>query len=287
MLQLIRNVESVEVEEVKNLFAWDVVENPIYLGNGQRVQNHKAISRSDNGAVLNVCKESYTPTTNEQFSEFVYNLSKITGYELAKFEEFQEGAKVIAFLNAPETSLNGWKFQNLLAVGNAHDSSKAFFVANTNVMIRCANQFTKLSNNAGMKAFHTSGNANQIRQIENSIHLYDAQQKALMQNFNRLALQPANENRMQNFVRHIFDIDPEITFENAEEKISTRKANQIVDLMDAIEIESNDLGKTDFALFNGVTRWTTHTRTQREKTFGNLFGTNAQLNDKALNFLLN
>lgn len=287
MLPEVLNFQSVEVEEVKNLFSWDVIENPIYLGTGIQVTNHKAIVRSDNGAVLNVCKESYTPTSNEQFSEFVYNLSRITGYQLSKFDEFQGGAKVIAFLDAPETSLNGWKFKNLLAVGNAHDSSKAFFVANTSVMIRCANQFTKLSNNAGMKAFHTTSNADQIRQIERSIHMYDKQQKELMQHFERLALKPANDQRTENFLRHMFDLDPEINFENAEEKISSRKANQIIDLMDAIQIEASDLGKTDFALFNGVTRWTTHTRNQKEKTFGNLFGTNAQLNDKALNFLLN
>jgi len=287
MLQLIKNVESVEVEEVKNLFAWDVVENPIYLGNGQRVQNHKAISRSDNGAVLNVCKDSYTPTTNEQFSEFVYNLSKITGYELAKFQEFQDGAKVIAFLDAPETFLNGWKFQNLLAVGNAHDSSKAFFVANTSVMIRCTNQFTKLSNNADMKAFHTTGNAGQLRQIERSIHQYGHQQKALNQNFERLNSQPATEERLEDFLRHMFDLENDFSFEAEENKVSSRKSNQIIDLVEAIEIEANDLGQTDFALFNGVTRWTTHTRNQKQKTFGNIFGTNAQLNDKALNFLLN
>lgn len=279
-------VETVEATEVMNPFSWEVVEKPIFLGNGIPVPNHKVLQRSDNGMVLNVCKESYTPTRNELFASFVYKLQQITGYNIKSFDEFQDGKKVLAFLEAPETYINGFKMENFIAVGNAHDSSKAFFVANTNHMIRCQNQFSYL-NNRGMKAFHTTSNADQIRQIENSIHLYDQNQESLMAGFKAMNERGADGDRTENFVRHMFDLDNDVTFKNAEEKLSGRKLNQISDMLEAIEIEASDLGPTDYALFNGVTRWTTHTRTQKNKTFGNLFGANAQLNEKALTFLLN
>ena len=283
---VLQDIETVEATEVLNPYTWDVAEEPIFLQNGNPVLGHKVLKRSDNGLILNVCKESYTPTRNELFANFVYKLSELTGYTIKSFDEFQQGKKVLAFLEAPDTVLNGWRFENFLAVGNAHDSSKAFFVANTNRMIRCENQFSFL-NSRGMKAFHTSTNAEQIKQIEKSIHLYDQNQKALMNSFQILNAKGANETRTENFIRHIFDLENDVTFENAEEKLSGRKLNQIGDLMQSIQIEMADLGKTDFALFNGVTRWTTHTRNQKDKSFGNLFGTNAQLNEKALNFLLN
>jgi hypothetical protein len=286
MLPELLNVETVEATEVLNPFNWDVQEKSIYLGNGTRVPNHKVLQRSDNGMVLNVCKDSYTPTTNELFASFVYKLQQITGYTIKSFDEFQDGKKVLAFLEAPETSINGWKMENYIAVGNAHDSSKAFFVANTNHMIRCQNQFSYL-NNRGMKAFHTTSNADQIKQIENSIHLYDKNQKTLMNNFQALSARGADAQRTEGFIRHMFELENDVTFKNAEEKLSSRKLNQISDLLESIETEASDLGQTDFALFNGVTRWTTHTRTQKNKTFGNLFGSNALLNDKALTYLLN
>ena len=286
MVPQIIDYATIDAEIVKNEFSWDVMEKSIYLANGVKVPNHKALIRSDNHQVLNVCKDSYTPTTNEQFCEFVYKLSSLTGYAVQNFNEFQEGKKVLAFLKAPETKINGFETENFLAVGNAHDSSKAFFVANTTRMIRCQNQFSYL-NEKGMKAFHTTSNADQIRQIESSIHLYEGQQKALTANFERLAKKQVDGQRFEDFLRFIFDIDNSINLENAEEKISTRKINQMAELVEAIDIEAKDLGNTDFALFHGVTRWTTHTRNQKDKTFGNLFGTNAILNEKALNFLLN
>jgi phage/plasmid-like protein (TIGR03299 family) len=286
MLPMIQKIETIEAEEVRNQFSWDVIEKPIFLGNGSQVPNHKAILRSDNNMVLNVCKESYTPTSNELFCDFVYKISQITGFQVQNFNEFQEGKKILAFLKTPETQINGFRSQNFMAVGNAHDSTNAFFVANTSVMIRCQNQFTKLEGR-GMKAFHTTSNSNQIRQIENSIHLYDNQQRALTANFEKLSQQKVDETRLENFIRHMFEIDNTIKSNEIEEKVSTRKINQIGQLIEAIELETRDLGNSDFALFHGVTRWTTHTRTQKDKTFGNLFGTNAMLNERALNFLLN
>jgi phage/plasmid-like protein (TIGR03299 family) len=281
----VSDVETVEATEVFNQYNWDVKEAPVFRPDGKLISGYKTIERSDNGHILNMCKDSYTPVTNEQFCEFVENLSKITGYQIENFSEFQQGAKVLAFIKAPEFSINGHSFDNYLAVGNSHDSSKAFFVANTNTMIRCQNQFSLAVN--GLKAFHTSNNQAQIKQIERSFNLWSTQQKVLQNNYDLLSNNNVSEQRAEKFIKHIFDLPEELSFEDAEKELSSRKMNQIGELVNCIEIESKDLGNTDFALFNGVTRWTTHVRKQKDKTFGNLFGTNATLNNKALEFVLN
>lgn len=282
----VQNVQTVEAEIINNQFSWEVQEKPILTPAGLIIPGYKMLSRSDNDEVLNVCKSTYTPTTNERFCEFVYGLSSATGFEIQNFNEFQGGKKVLAFLKAPEFSVNGWNFENYIAVGNAHDSSKAFFVANTSRMIRCQNQFSSLSER-GMKAFHTASNDSQIRTIARSISLFREQQAIVERNFNAMHESRVSEIEVYNFVKHMLDLDETITIENFEEKLSSRKLNQLGDLFDSIEKEQNDLGLTKFALFHGVTRWTTHVRNQKEKTFGNLFGTNAQLNQKALSYLIN
>ena len=50
--------------------SWDIVENPIF-SNNQPIRGYKALFRSDNQALLNVTKSSYTPTKNERFLETV------------------------------------------------------------------------------------------------------------------------------------------------------------------------------------------------------------------------
>lgn len=279
-------VETIEATEVVNQFSWEVKSSPIRLASGEPVPGYKAIQRDDNGLILNVCKDSYTPTTNERFSEFVYRLSQLTGYQVESFNEFREGRKVLAFLKADKLNINGWDYSNYLAVGNAHDGTNALFVAQTNVMIRCQNQFSTLSER-GLKAFHTISNNAQIRQIENSIHEFYSLQQNFVENMKQLSGHKADQVRIEHFVKNMLDIEPNVTIENASEFLSGRKLNMAGDLLDNIQIELSDIGSNDLALFNGVTRWTTHTRKQTNSTFGNLFGSNADYNRKALNFLLN
>jgi hypothetical protein len=283
------NIITLEAEEVftNNAFSWDVKEQKIYDLNGNQINGYKAIQRSDNGVILNLCKKTYTPTTNEAFCTFAEKLSNITGYEIKNFEEFQEGKKVLSFLKAPKTFINGYEMENYIAIGNSHDSTKAFFVAHTDMMLRCTNQFSLAS--SGFKAFHTTNNAQQIRTIEKGFKAWTEQHEAIQNHYKMLSNKKVDSVRSMDFFRHIFDIDAKIDLDGdlSETTIGTRKINQMSELMECIKTEVKDLGQTEFALFNGVTRWTTHMRTQKEKSFGNLFGVNAKINEKAYNFFLN
>lgn len=275
-------IPTIEGEEVRNEFSWEVQSQPIYDRFGEIIPGHKVLNRSDNGSILNVCKETYEPTRNEVFTELVYRIADLSGYEIQNFSEFQNGKKVLAFLKAPETSVNGFKIENFLAVGNSHDSSTALFMANTQHMVRCANQFSHLNKKA-LKVYHTSGQNTRIKAVEQVIRLYNANQKALHANYELLQAKKVNDEQQETFIRHMLDIEANVLPDD----LSSRKFNQAVDLNDAIEREKRDLGMNAFALLNGVTFWTTHVRKQKEKTFGNVFGANANYNSKALDYLLN
>lgn len=69
-------------------------------------------------------------------------------------------------------------------------------------------------------------------------------------------------------------------------EISTRKINQLEVLQNSVFTEINDLGDNLFALFNGVTRYTTHELNPKERAFGNLFGTPADVNKRAYEYAL-
>lgn len=282
LLESAQTVETVETVEIENLnqFNFEVIERPIYLNSGRQITGFKALVRSDNENILNVCNESYSVISNAQFCELVFKLSEITGFEVNSFSEFQDGRKVLAFLKAPETALNGWQFSNYLAIGNSHDSTKALFVALTQIMIRCQNQFTALSKGA-LKAYHTSGKDWKIDNIKRSIALYNEQQNVISANYSQMLETNRTETDVQNFMSHLFDVDLKTA---KDDEISTRKKNQMIDFIGCLRREVKDVGLNDFGLFCAVTRYTTHVRNQKDKTFGNVFGSNADFNNKALRF---
>jgi hypothetical protein len=66
--------------------------------------------------------------------------------------------------------------------------------------------------------------------------------------------------------------------------LSVRKGNTKVALMDSLNRETADLGMNLWGAFNGVTHYTTHTKSSTD-TYGNLLGGNMKFNTDALSFL--
>lgn len=138
---IMQNLTEIQTEKV---IKWDITESKIFANNHQ-IPNHKAIFRSDNGGLLNVTKNSYTPTTNARFVEVVNRMSEITGFPIRCFDEFEGGKKVLAFLECNEPiKVLDYDFQDFMLIGNSHDSSTDFFIGNSSKMIRCSNRFSKV-----------------------------------------------------------------------------------------------------------------------------------------------
>ena len=100
----VQNVIEVEAEVLDaeiipdNPFLWDIEERPVYNGNGQIINGYKSIIRSDNHLVLNVCKNSYTPTSNETLYNTALELVHISGMTIESVKEFKGGAVVAVAL---------------------------------------------------------------------------------------------------------------------------------------------------------------------------------------------
>jgi hypothetical protein len=117
--------------QASNPISWDIIERPIFSDN-KPIRGYKALFRSDNQALLNVTKSSYTPTKNERFLEVVERMSTITGFPVKCHDEFEGGKKVLAFLECTEPiKVQGYDFQDFMLIGNSHDSSTGFFIGNS------------------------------------------------------------------------------------------------------------------------------------------------------------
>jgi acetolactate synthase small subunit len=257
---------------------WDVQTSEITT-NGIIIPGYKAITRSDDGSVLHVAKSSYTPTPNARLMDVVAKIQETTGMPFQGVGEVKGGKKIIAFLQANEgQDLLGFKMKNYMSVGNSHDGTSGFFIGTTNVMARCENQFSQI--NQKMKVFHTKNHDVKIEEIIHYLNAYKAEQDALykkMEDYSKVKISAdIKEALVKNLLRQ----------ERPDVKVvGKQKKEDMLEFLASIERECNDLGHNVFGLFQGVTHYTTHVRKAKdEKIFGNILGTMADMNRKALEF---
>ena len=265
---------------MKSNLNWEVIERPLY-SNFQPVTGYKALFRSDTDELLHIAKTTYTHTPNDRFLETVDKLSTITGFPIELFDEVQGGKKVIAFLKCTDPiSVGGHQFKDYLMVGNSHDGSTGFFVGNSNIMVRCANRFTKQFRS--LQVYHTKNHDVKIDTLSNSFDDFTKQRQRFYDRFGEYTDFEIVDEHKELLVHSIVDLTAIETQDR--ENISTRKQNIISDIHKSIEIETKALGNNLFGLFNGVTHYTTHTRKQKEPVFCNAFGTVADINNKAFSY---
>lgn len=242
---------------------------------------HKVLSRSDNNLELSTVKKTYCPTTNEHFMRSTEKMVEISGFEFAGYSEFSDGRVVIAHLknNLYDSHIGGHKIADYLILGSSCDMRFPFFIGDTTVLLRCENQFSKISKIERVR--HTSSCVRKVDELIKSLEIYFKSRKIMYENFDRMInykIDPHIKNLAIDYVLKISEED------RLDESISTRKANQLEALNLSIWSEMSDLGHNLWGLFNGVTKYTTHTLKQKNPAFGNIFGTAADINNRAYNF---
>lgn len=258
------------------LLNWDITEKKVYSNNTE-LKSHKAIFRNDNGKLLNVAKESYTPTTNARFKEVVNSMQDITGFPLQCYDEFDSGKKVLAFLKCTEPiQVLGYDFEDYMLIGNSHDSSTGFFIGNSSTMVRCQNRFSRVFRK--LNVYHTRNHDSKIESLLASFRVFMQERKATFATMEAMskvyidaALQTSLVERLAN-----------MTFEESMglKEISTRKQNLIQNMHKCINKESDVLGDNALGFFQGITNYTTHVR-KNQVVFCNALGGAAVLNEKA------
>jgi hypothetical protein len=164
-------------------------------------------------------------------------------------------------------------------LGSSFDGRYPFIIGTSTVLIRCKNQFSKISKLDRVR--HTKSAPKRRDELMRSLEIYFNERKKMYQNFERLNTVEIDDKIKREAMDFILKVSKE---DRLEGKLSTRKLNQLEMLELAMNTEISDLGLTAWAIFNGATRYSTHTLTQKEKTFGNAFGNPAEINNRALQF---
>lgn len=269
------------MKSLTNPLKWEVVEAPIFSKN-QKIEGYKGIFRSDNGKMLSVCKNTYTPTQNEKFLEITQKLHEITGFPIKNICEVEGGKKTLAFLECTEKiKVCGFDFDDYLMLGNSHDGSTPFFMGNSSIMARCNNRFSKEFRQ--MKAYHTKTNELKIDQLVKYFDLFMSERNNIFSNMDKFSNVKIDKSIKVALMQRLTNMNQE---EKVSNEISTRKINLINSIDESIERECSALGDNAFGLFNGITHYTTHVKKTKNEVFGNPFGSQNDYNQKAYNFCL-
>ena len=263
---------------------FEIQESPVlYSVDGEVLtsKTHKVLSRSNDNVEISTMKNSYKPMLNSDFMETTERMKKISGFEMTGYSELDGGKIILSHLknNLSDFNINGHKIEDYLLMGSSFDGRYSFFVGTTTVLLRCTNQFSRITQ--AEKVRHTKSAPKRIEELLTALEIYFDSRKVMYEKFQKMTKVKIDPIIRQMAVDYIMEVSNE---DRLEGKISTRKAN-IIDIINSnIDFEMGDLGQNMWALLNGVTRYTTHERKQKEQSFGNVFGSGAQINTRMYQF---
>ena len=266
--------------------SFEIQESPVlYSHNGQIItsKNYKVISRSDNGEEISTMKNSYLPMYNSHFTESTERMAEISGFKIEGYSELDGGRIIFSHLKntIEDFRIGGNKIDDYLLLGSSFDGRFPFFIGTTTNFIRCQNQFSQISKVEKIR--HTKSAPKRVDELLRSLEIYFQTRQTMYENFERMGNVKIDEATKQLAMDYVLQISKE---DRLAGEISTRKLNQLGVLNNSVITEFNDLGQNLFGLFNGVTRYTTHELNIKERSFGNIFGTAAEINKKAYNHSL-
>ena len=259
----------------KNL-DWEVMERPIFNQEGKQIVGYKYLVNSANDVVLNVCRDTFTPTRNEILKETALQLCERGGFELSGFASFKNGKRVMAYLKSPDSQkMAGLNVADYMILGNGHDGSSSFFTGMTNHVFRCNNMFS--STNKHVRITHTSGHESRINEALNTIDLFFNSRTGFYEQMEGFAGHDISPRQKEEFANHVLNLEEG-------EELSSKMANIKDSFMESIHRETGELGGNLFGLFNGATHYTSHTLKQKNPIFGNPFGHAQNLNRRAFEY---
>jgi hypothetical protein len=272
------------VKDFKESLGWEVERHTPFTQSqsGLYVPEDKyvALKRSDTLETLSLFRNSYTETKNRTFEEHARQLADASGYELEGFAEFRGGTKVLAYLKATDDLVHqylGLKSENYLVFGNSHDGTTPLFVGSVNILLRCYNQWGRVMQ--GLKVRHTKNHNYKVDMFIDLVRGFRAEKEQEAIIFQKMSEIKIDRSILDALANRLLNIDEKKIKEG--DILSSVTARNKISLMDSLNKETSDLGMNLWGVFNGITHYTTHSKTSTD-TYGNLLGGNMKFNQQGL-----
>ena len=253
---------------------WRVNSEPIQTESGLIINGYNALIREDTNDVLSVRTDSYFPYQNQELMELLFQVSNQTGLQVHKGGFFGKGEKVFVQLKSNDLRLGSDRIEGYLTGINSFDGSTSLAFGPSNLTISCQNKFFAAFKELDTKVRHTKNMTIRIDEICRSLEMVLVEEQKVFDNIVRLSETRFDDVIKDRITKHLFNIKKEVDL-NDVDSISGKTRNSLARFNMDLESELRDKGGDNmWALFSGVTRYTTHsmTKDKERNTKNKMFG---------------
>lgn len=272
----------------ENGLAWEANKVPLYatLNEGTDKENVTVqtdtygVFRSDNNELLGTCKDRYQVFQNKELAETIYDAAGSLNLEVKKGGTLQGGRKTFLQVALEDAVVGNSGIKRNLTALNSHDGSCSIGFGTTNTVIVCTNTFHQAMKGL-TKIRHTESYSRRVKDAVESIRTAITGENLLIDNFKRMSDTKIKDDKF------VIDLVSKILNVNSNEKSSTRKANQVQTMAQDIYTDIGIHGNNLWGLFNGITRYTNHSATSKDKSLDSVMvGQGARMNEQAFNQIM-
>lgn len=279
---------------------WTVNKEPLKTANADiPVPDYFACIRSDNNESLGIVGNRYAFLQNHEMAHTIYeaggevfdkdlnlthpwnNAETLGSFGNMGGGSLKGGAKVFLQLALPDAYVGKSDIKRYITITNHHDGSGSLGFGTTNQVVCCANTFAMAQKQIS-KIRHTASINERVDEAAENLRRMLGFEEKQMEVFEAASNRAFDKNHIEDIVKAVFNTP----LSADKSKVSTRTQNQMVTLAGDINKSIDEQGETLWALFNGVTRFTNHSRFSKDKDHSLMFGSDAKINERAFNTLL-
>lgn len=269
---------------------WDVQKVVLQTPDGEE-SGFFGVQREDTGKVFCTVRDGYKPFQNSELFELADAVANETNLPVHKAGMFDDGGKVFIQLNTGSLTgigSNNDTVQTYVTCVNSHDGSSAIRWGHSNLTISCSNTFHAVRGKLSNSSRHTEKMHERIKISLNQIRLVRDAQDRLNEKLYELSEHSIGDNDIDKFLSNITGLPMNLTEDELRGKFHGRAVNRALDIENAVKDELSYKGNNLWALFNGVTKYTTHVYGRTgTREHSKMLGQAASLDERALDLVTN
>lgn len=185
------------------------------------------------------------------------------------------GTAIFVQMELPETYIGKSGVKRYITATNKHDGSASLGFGTANQVICCENTFA-IANKELSKIRHTESMTQRVDDAVIALRKILQFEEKQLDIFEKASKVQFGNAHVRQVMETLFGKD-KLDNPNA----STKLKNQVKEFALDVDTSVVEQGETLWALFNAVTRYTNHSRKTKDKDYSLMFGTDAQINQKA------
>ena len=249
---------------------WTVRKEPVFTESGLALPETFAIVREDtNTAFPKTFQDNYQPYQNFELIELLDKVAGDAGLTIAKGGSFKGGRRVYVQMKSEDLILGNDKVEGYLTGINSFDGSTSLAFGPSNITISCMNTFFAAFREMNTKIRHTKNMSIKVDEVLRYLMGVKEQEQMVFDDIKKMSEYSINQNNIDDVLKRLFEL--ETTNYQFDDSVSSRKRNQIDQFHLDLRRELDQKGENAWGLFSGVTRFTTHSVSDKDTTEVKMF----------------